>query len=500
MMKVIIAGGRDYNNFQVVEDAVLAHVWTALDELAQPGERAIDVMRDQVEIIQGGAKGADAMGRRFAEKYGLATRVFYPDWDTHGNAAGPIRNKQMAEQGTDLVAFWDYKSHGTKSMIGEARKRNLNTSIVDIRGAAPSNTEWETELKRVVKEKRTPSTKKQAAPMSLPMQTVPTETFKPKDTSPLYFSMGKGKRTEFSNMYMASFEVGGVKYPSAEHYFQAKKFMDEGHQNKIIRASNATEAKQLGKSRRFAIRENWDSLRIKVMKVAMWNKFTQNAKLKQALLDTGDHTLIEDNPSDHFWGIGDGNGKNMTGELLMQLRTKLKKSPSAAGSNETSAPSAVEPRSLSEEEKARDPFVIVIAAPRDWASKSLHWDKIESLVAKVRRPVQVRAPLSIKWMDDIYGAAEKRDWEVNLFEPDEEEQKLDWFTQQNLVNQALIADAHALVAFYAADDKPFNVGDLITRAIHADLPVRKYHKKNGRKIFTNSKPSAVKKPDRKPNQ
>ena len=32
-------------------------------------------------------------------------------------AAGPIRNKEMAQNGDFLVAFWDGKSKGTKNMI-----------------------------------------------------------------------------------------------------------------------------------------------------------------------------------------------------------------------------------------------------------------------------------------------------------------------------------------------------------------------------------------------
>lgn len=487
MMKVIIAGGRDYNNFQVVEDAVLAHVWTALDELAQPGQRAIDVMRDQVEIIQGGARGADALGKRFAEKYGLQTRVFKADWDTHGKKAGMLRNVQMAEQSTDLVAFWDQQSRGTKNMLQEARKRNLHVTMVDTREAVVSNIEWETELKRVVKEEQKQQpVEEQEAPAK---EEVKAE---PKDTSPLYFSMGKGVNTELSNMYMASFTIGGVTYPSAEHYFQSKKFSDKEHIRQIVMASTATLAKQLGGSRKYPIRGDWNKNRVKVMKVAMWNKFTQNPQLAEYLLGTGGHELIEDNPRDNFWGIGNGNGQNMTGQLLMQLRTKLREQPSAVGSNETSKPSAEEIKPLSDDEKKREPFRLVITAPRKWEPRQLHWDKIQELVKKVRRPIELRVSENIKWDESMISACKAHGWEYAIFGPDEEEQQLDWMDQQNLVHQAMIAEASAVVAFYTAQEKPYNVSDIQQRAIQAELPIRQYHMTTGKRIFQNSKPSAVK--------
>ncbi len=43
------------------------------------------------------------------------------------------------------------------------------------------------------------------------------------------------------------------------------------------------------------------------------------------LLATGDEELIENAPNDYYWGCGaDGTGLNMTGKLLMELRTELR--------------------------------------------------------------------------------------------------------------------------------------------------------------------------------
>jgi hypothetical protein len=104
---VIIAGGRDYNVYETVVEAV------------QESGFAIDV------VVSGGAKGVDALGEQYASEMNLPLNVFMADWQTHGRAAGPIRNRKMAENADALIAIWDGKSKGTKNMIETATKKGL---------------------------------------------------------------------------------------------------------------------------------------------------------------------------------------------------------------------------------------------------------------------------------------------------------------------------------------------------------------------------------------
>lgn len=60
--------------------------------------------------------GADSLGEQFAKEHGLSCELHPADWNKHGRAAGPIRNAQMAEISDALIAFWDGKSRGTKSI------------------------------------------------------------------------------------------------------------------------------------------------------------------------------------------------------------------------------------------------------------------------------------------------------------------------------------------------------------------------------------------------
>jgi len=74
------------------------------------------------EIVSGGAKGVDTYADYYAKTIGKPFKLFKADWDTHGKAAGPIRNKQMAEYSDALLLIWDGKSKGSASMKKEMLK------------------------------------------------------------------------------------------------------------------------------------------------------------------------------------------------------------------------------------------------------------------------------------------------------------------------------------------------------------------------------------------
>jgi len=60
---------------------------------------------------------------------------------------------------------------------------------------------------------------------------------------------------------------------------------------------------------------------------ALRAKFTQNEKLKELLLSTGDKVIVENAPNDYQWGIGaDGTGKNLLGLALMEVRKEIAES------------------------------------------------------------------------------------------------------------------------------------------------------------------------------
>lgn len=108
-MKTIIAGGRDYH-------------------LDQWDELALNLL-DITEVVSGCCRGVDTDGANWAKKKGIPIAYFPADWANNKKAAGPIRNRQMAEYADAVVLFPG--SRGTENMYQEAMKRGL--TIFDYR-------------------------------------------------------------------------------------------------------------------------------------------------------------------------------------------------------------------------------------------------------------------------------------------------------------------------------------------------------------------------------
>jgi hypothetical protein len=128
-----------------------------------------------------------------------------------------------------------------------------------------------------------------------------------------------------SNFSPHVIRLGGKAWPTTEHYFQAQKFPDADHVEKIRLARTPAVAKQLGRSRTVPLRPDWEAVKEQVMLDALRAKFAQHDDLRAILLGTGDALLVEHTASDRYWGDGgDGSGRNRLGHLLMQLREELR--------------------------------------------------------------------------------------------------------------------------------------------------------------------------------
>lgn len=70
------------------------------------------------------------------------------------------------------------------------------------------------------------------------------------------------------------------------------------------------------------------------MEKGNWLKFSQDQNCREALLATGDRTIVEASPNDRIWGIGfrasqaEGKesewGENKLGKALMRVRDRLR--------------------------------------------------------------------------------------------------------------------------------------------------------------------------------
>lgn len=76
----------------------------------------------------------EVAAERWAEGKGIPCALFPADWKQYGKAAGPKRNKAMAQAVEALIALYDGKSKGTANMIQEARKAGLQVYVKPYRG------------------------------------------------------------------------------------------------------------------------------------------------------------------------------------------------------------------------------------------------------------------------------------------------------------------------------------------------------------------------------
>ena len=116
--KVIVAGTRTFEDYRFAEER-LDYLLSNFFREGRP-----------IEIVSGGAAGADRIGEMYAKKRNLRLKVFKADWDKYGKAAGPIRNKEMAEYAEQCVVFWDGRSTGTLNMINEAKLHGIDSRII----------------------------------------------------------------------------------------------------------------------------------------------------------------------------------------------------------------------------------------------------------------------------------------------------------------------------------------------------------------------------------
>ena len=126
-IKIIVAGGRDFNDY------------TKMKEIIEKIVKSHDLLPNNVMIISGGADGTDKLAERVANDNQYILKVFPAKWDTTGEYAGFIRNSDMAYECNYLkdreghipclIAFWNGKSVGTRSMIHLAMDYNMEIHI-----------------------------------------------------------------------------------------------------------------------------------------------------------------------------------------------------------------------------------------------------------------------------------------------------------------------------------------------------------------------------------
>jgi N-glycosidase YbiA len=162
----------------------------------------------------------------------------------------------------------------------------------------------------------------------------------PIDGRILYFSRDRGAFGFLSHFHPSPIFLDREIWATVEHFYQAQK-SDHPDYRAAIRAAEtpglakrlaaqptaSTRAAQKSWFRKNGIspRSDWHDAKLDIMRRGDDAKFSQHPDLAALLLATGDSQLIEDSPSEPFWGTGpDGEGHNFSGRVLMEVRDRLR--------------------------------------------------------------------------------------------------------------------------------------------------------------------------------
>jgi predicted Rossmann-fold nucleotide-binding protein len=115
--KVLVCGGRDYQNE--------TRVFKVLDRIL--------TRYGPLLIIEGGARGADSLARKWAQARNQNVRTFPADWDKYKKGAGFRRNTQMLKEGQpDLVVAFPGGT-GTAMMVTIAKEATPPIRVIEIK-------------------------------------------------------------------------------------------------------------------------------------------------------------------------------------------------------------------------------------------------------------------------------------------------------------------------------------------------------------------------------
>lgn len=133
----------------------------------------------------------------------------------------------------------------------------------------------------------------------------------------------------FSNLYRRPIDFEGEFFATSEHAYQSGKARKPEVRDWVLSApSPALVAMAAHGLYYWDIAPGWSRTKFDRMRGVLRAKFTQHEDLKELLLSTGDARLVEsatvDNEVNRLWGEVNGEGRNMLGQLLMELRVSLR--------------------------------------------------------------------------------------------------------------------------------------------------------------------------------
>lgn len=115
---VLVSGKRDFTDYIVFRYIL---------------DKSLASINDNIVIIEGGARGTDALAKQYAIERHYEFIEFPADWDNYGRAAGIIRNDEMVnfikDKSCKALFFWDGQSRGTGDCLMRAKRAGIKCEI-----------------------------------------------------------------------------------------------------------------------------------------------------------------------------------------------------------------------------------------------------------------------------------------------------------------------------------------------------------------------------------
>lgn len=145
-------------------------------------------------------------------------------------------------------------------------------------------------------------------------------------SEPIKFYRASGPYGWLSNLYPCPMLFAGQMFQCAEYAYQVGKPNNQEIAQWLADAPTPSLCAQAAHALfPWQVQSDWASSKLDRMRAVLRAKFEQHWTLQVKLFETDTSTLIEESSMDAFWGIGKkGNGKNMLGKMLMELRDQLR--------------------------------------------------------------------------------------------------------------------------------------------------------------------------------
>lgn len=151
-MRILVCGGRKFGDLVSLNHrrdhpqwakreeeykTLMEVLWELAEEYSTEYNPDDNWLPSDIEIISGGAKGADSIAEDWATIAYCKCHVFEAEWGKYGKSAGPVRNKRMLDEGRPDLVLACPGGSGTANMVEQARKAGVK--VIELVRRSQSN-------------------------------------------------------------------------------------------------------------------------------------------------------------------------------------------------------------------------------------------------------------------------------------------------------------------------------------------------------------------------